>query len=90
MEELSYKDLSELELDAIKDIYISRRISAMTENDLRKFAREIIVDQIKGTVGHEEEKEAWKEMKEHFDHNFEQVLKEVLKFLEFHTDSAAS
>tara|TARA_Y100001968_G_scaffold294877_1_gene301808 strand:- start:1702 stop:2064 length:363 start_codon:yes stop_codon:yes gene_type:complete len=66
MEELSYKDLTEFELDTLKDMYISSRVGAMTENDLRKFVREIIIDQIKGTVGNAEEKEAWEEIKEHF------------------------
>ena len=59
MDELSYKDLSENELDALKDIYISSRVNNMTESDLRKFVKEIIIDQIKGTVGNAEEKEAW-------------------------------
>ena len=66
MEELSYKDLTETELDIIKDMYISSRVNSMTENDLRQFVREIIIDQIKGTVGNAEEKEAWQEIKEYF------------------------
>ena len=64
MEELTYKDLSETELDTLKDIYISSRVNSMTESDLRKFVKEIIIDQIKGTVGNAEEKEAWEEMKD--------------------------
>ena len=35
----------------------------MTESDLRNFVKEIIIDQIKGTVGNAEEKEAWEEIK---------------------------
>ena len=66
MEELTYKDLNEFELDSLKDMYISSRVNSMTESDLREFAREIIIDQIKGTVGNAEEKEAWEEIKEHF------------------------
>ena len=44
MEELNYKDLSENELDTLKDMYILSRVNAMTESDLRKFVKEIIVE----------------------------------------------
>tara|TARA_Y100001968_G_scaffold229808_1_gene212609 strand:+ start:79 stop:435 length:357 start_codon:yes stop_codon:yes gene_type:complete len=77
MEELNYKDLNEIELDYLKDIYISSRLNSMTENDLRQFVREIIIDQIKGTVGHAEEKEAWEEMKEHFSEDLSKKILEV-------------
>ena len=77
MEELSYRDLSENELDALKDIYISSRVNNMTECDLRKFVKEIIVDQIKGTVGNAEEKEAWDEIKDHFSEDLSQKILEV-------------
>ena len=76
MEELTYKDLSETELDTLKDMYISSRVSSMTESDLRKFVKEIIIDQIKGTVGNAEEKEAWEEIKEHFS---EDLTKKILE-----------
>tara|TARA_Y100001968_G_scaffold110918_1_gene100453 strand:- start:1081 stop:1434 length:354 start_codon:yes stop_codon:yes gene_type:complete len=77
MDELTYKDLSEKELDILKDMYISSRINNMTESDLRKFAKEIIVDQIKGTVGNEEEKEAWEEIKDHFSEDLSKKIIEV-------------
>ena len=77
MEELTYKDLSETELDTLKDIYISSRVNAMTESDLRKFVKEIIIDQIKGTVGNAEEKEAWEEIKDHFSEDLSQKILEV-------------
>ncbi len=82
MEELTYKDLSRNELDALKDIYISSRVETMTESELRQFAREIILDQIKGTVGNAEEKEAWEEMKDYFSEgliNKIQIVKEKYK-----------
>ena len=75
MEELNYKDLSATELDTLKDMYITSRVETMTESDLRKFVREIIIDQIKGTVGNAEEKEAWEEIKEHFS---EDLTKKIL------------
>ena len=77
MEELTYKDLTEQELDSLKDIYISSRVNAMTENELRLFVREIIIDQIKGTVGNAEEKEAWQEIKEHFSDGLTDKILEV-------------
>tara|TARA_Y100001968_G_C18904118_1_gene502162 strand:+ start:83 stop:436 length:354 start_codon:yes stop_codon:yes gene_type:complete len=77
MDEITYKDLTELELDSLKDLYISSRVDSMKENDLRKFVREIIIDQIKGTVGNAEEKEAWEEIKEHFSENLSEKILEV-------------
>ena len=77
MEELTYKDLSETELDSLKDMYISSRVNTMTESDLRKFVKEIIIDQIKGTVGNAEEKEAWEEIKDHFSDDLSKKILEV-------------
>ena len=77
MDELNYKDLTEFELDTLKDLYISSRVDSMTESALRKFVKEIIIDQIKGTVGNAEEKEAWDEMKEHFSDNLSTIILEV-------------
>ena len=77
MEELTYKDLSNKELDTLKDMYISSRVNSMTESDLREFVKEIIIDQIKGTVGNAEEKEAWAEIKEHFADDLSQKILEV-------------
>ena len=77
MEELTYKDLSETELDSLKDMYISSRVNTMTESELRKFVKEIIIDQIKGTVGNAEEKEAWEEIKDHFSENLSKKILEV-------------
>ena len=77
MSELTYKDLSEAELDALKDMYITSRVDTMTESDLRKFVKEIIIDQIKGTVGNAEEKEAWEEIKEHFSEELSKKILEV-------------
>ena len=79
MEELTYKDLSNNELDTLKDMYISSRVNSMTETDLRIFVKEIIIDQIKGTVGNAEEKEAWDEIKKHFSEDLGQKILEVKK-----------
>ena len=81
MEELTYKDLTDQELDYLKDIYISSRVKSMSEEDLREFVKEIIVDQIKGTVGNLEEKEAWEEIKDHFSEELSKKIQEIkLKF----------
>ena len=77
MDELTYKDLSQTELNALKDMYISSRVETMTESDLRKFVKEIIIDQIKGTVGNAEEKEAWEEIKDHFSEDLSKKIQEV-------------
>ncbi len=77
MEELTYKDLSKEELDALKDMYVSSRVEKMTENELREFAMEIIKDQIKETVGNAEEREAWEEMKVHFSEDISNKIIEV-------------
>ncbi len=77
MEELTYKDLSQKELDYLKDIYISSKLASMTESDLREFVKEIIIDQIKGTVGNAEEKEVWEEIKDHFSEDLSKKIIEV-------------
>ncbi len=78
-EEINYKDLTKNELDNLKDIYVVSRINSMSEHDLRLFVKEVLEVQIKGTVGNEEEKEAWDEMKNHFDLDFLLKVKEVKK-----------
>ena len=77
--EISFKDLSKGQLDVLKELYIESRVNAMTVEELRKFVKEMLELQIKGTVGNEEEVEVWKEIKEHFNENFEKTLKEVIK-----------
>ena len=78
-EEFSFKDLSKGQLDALKEIYIDSRLNAMSIEELREFAKEVLSLQIMGTVGNEEEREVWKEMKQHFENNFSVKVKEVIK-----------
>ena len=73
----SYKDLSQWELNKLKDLYVTSRLNKMTEDELRNFVKTIIDDQIKGTVGNEEEREAWKEMKDYFQDDFEAEIKKI-------------
>ena len=78
-EEINFKDLNDFELDKLKDLYVESRVGNMSENDLRNFVRISIDDQIKGTVGNQEEKEAWLEMKEYFKDDFEDKILIVRK-----------
>ena len=77
MDELTYKDLNKPELDNLKDIYISSKVDSMSERDLREFVKEIITDQVKGTVGNAEEKEVWEEIKDHFSEELSTKILEV-------------
>ncbi len=63
----------------LKETYIESRVKAMSEKELRKFAREVLDLQVRGTVGNEEEREVWKEMKDHFNDDFEKIIKEIIK-----------
>ena len=76
--EISFKDLTKGQLDMLKELYIESRVNKMSEKELRKFAREVLDLQARGTVGNEEEQEVWKEMKEHFHDAFEKTIKEVI------------
>ncbi len=78
-EEVSFKDLSKAQLSALKEIYIGDRVDSMSVDDLKKFAREVLELQVSGTVGNEEEREVWKEMKDYFDEKFEEAIKGVIK-----------
>ncbi len=78
-ETITFKDLTKEQLTSLKEIYLESRIKAMSEAELRKFAREVLELQIEGTVGNEEEKEVWREMQEHFADDFEAKLLEVIK-----------
>ena len=78
-EEINFKELNDLELDKLKDIYVESRLKNMSEDDLRNFFRISIEDQIKGTVGNQEEKEAWLEMKEYFKDDFQDKILVVRK-----------
>tara|TARA_Y100001968_G_scaffold222565_1_gene205313 strand:+ start:60 stop:419 length:360 start_codon:yes stop_codon:yes gene_type:complete len=78
-EEISYKELTKKQLDYLKDLYIESRLTQMTEDELKSFVRIVITDQIKDTVGNEEEREAWKDMKKHFQDEFISKIKEAIK-----------
>ena len=67
---INYSDLSNKELELLKDIYIDLKVKSMNINDLKGFAFENISLQIKNTIGNEEELEAWQEMEDFFKDEF--------------------
>ena len=78
-EKLKFTELSRDELDKLKDIYVDSRLNCMSNDDMRSFVKITIEDQIKGTVGNQEEKEAWLEMKEYFKDDFQDKILVVRK-----------
>ena len=74
---INYSDLSNKELELLKDFYIDLKVKSMSHSDLKFFAIENISLQIKNTIGNEEELEAWSEMKEFFKDEFENTIKDI-------------
>ena len=84
----NYSDFSKRELESLKELYITEKVKSMNDSELRHFAKEIISQQIKQTVGEEEEKEAWEEIKNFFNDDFEFILEGIKKRFEArHQDS---
>ena len=78
----NYSDFSKRELESLKEYYITEKVKSMNESELRQFAMEIISQQIKQTIGEEEEKEAWEEIENFFNDNFEFILEGIKKRFE--------
>ena len=76
-QELSYTDLSSKELEELKETYIKLKVNNMTQNDLKEFATENISLQIKSTIGHSEELEAWQEMEDFFKDEFLNTIQDI-------------
>ena len=74
---INYSDLSNKELEHLKDIYIDLKVKSMNINDLKGFAFENISLQIKNTIGNEEELEAWQEMEEFFQDEFLNTIQDI-------------
>ena len=74
---INYSDLSNKELEILKDIYIDQKVKSMNINDLKGFAFENISLQIKNTIGNEEELEAWQEMEDFFKDEFENIIQDI-------------
>ena len=78
----NYSDFSKKELESLKEYYINEKVKSMKESELRQFAKEVISHQIKHTIGDEEEKEAWEEIENFFNGNFEFILEGIKKRFE--------
>ena len=74
---INYSDLSNKELELLKDIYIDLKVKSMNINDLKGFAFENISLQIKNTIGNEEELEAWQEMENFFKDEFLNTIQDI-------------
>ena len=72
-----YSDLSKKQLEALKEIYIQKKIESMSHQELKQYVLEIISHQINDTIGKEEEMEAWKEMSDFFGEQFEINILEI-------------
>ena len=74
-----YSDLSKKQLQYLKELYIQKRVEEMSHKELKEFVLEIISHQINNTIGKEEEMEAWNEMSDFFNDQFESIVLEIQK-----------
>ncbi len=74
---LIYSDLSNNELENLKEYYIQKKVDSMNHQDLKEFVSEIISHQVTSTIGKEEETEVWKEMSDFFGEQFEIIILEI-------------
>ena len=78
----NYFDLSKKELEYLKEFYVTQKVGQMNESELRKFVHENISHQVKNTIGDEEEQEAWDEIENFFNEEFESLLEGIKKKFE--------
>ena len=74
---LIYSDLSNKQLENLKEFYIQKKVESMSHKQLKQYVLEIISHQINDTIGKEEEMEAWQEMSDFFGENFEVIILEI-------------
>ena len=74
-----YSDLSKKQLEKLKEFYIQKKVESMSHQELKKYVLEIISHQINDTIDKEEEMEAWREMSDFFEEQFEIVILEIQK-----------
>ena len=79
MKKKSYKytDLSKKQLEKLKEFYVQKKVESMSHQELKQYAQEIISHQINDTIDKEEEMEAWREMSDFFEEQFEIVILEI-------------
>ena len=74
---LNYSDLSKKQLQNLKEFYIEKKVSSMSNIELKQFVLEIITHQINDTIDKEEEMEAWREISDFFGEQFEIIISEI-------------
>ena len=72
-----YSDLSNKQLENLKEHYIQKKVESMSHPELKQFVLEVISHQINDTIGKEEEMEAWKEMSDFFGENLDKLIIEL-------------
>jgi len=72
-----YSDLSKKQLEALKELYIQKKVESMSHQELKQYVLEIISHQINDTIDKEEEMEAWREMSDFFGEQFEIIIIEI-------------
>ncbi len=72
-----YSDLSNKQLENLKELYIQKKVESMSHKELKQFVLEIISHQINDTIGKEEEMEAWREISDFFGEQFEKIILEI-------------
>ena len=73
----TYSDLSNKQLNHLKEFYIQTKVDSMSIEELKEFVLEIITHQITDTIDKEEEIEAWREMSDFFDEQFERIILDI-------------
>ena len=74
---ITYSDLTNKQLQHLKELYIQKKVECMSHKDLKEFVLEIITHQINNTIGKEEEMEAWREISSFYGDQFEIVISEI-------------
>tara|TARA_B100000073_G_scaffold331359_1_gene320672 strand:- start:257 stop:616 length:360 start_codon:yes stop_codon:yes gene_type:complete len=81
-----YSDLTKKQLDNLKELYIQKKVDSMSHKELKQYVFEIISHQIIDTIGKEEEMEAWREMSNFFEDQFETIILEIQTKYEDHSN----
>ena len=74
---LVYSDLSKKQLQNLKEFYVQKKIESMSHQELKQYVTEIISHQVNDTIDKEEEMEAWREMSDFFEDQFESIILEI-------------
>ena len=74
---LNFKNLSKKGLVFLKEKYIKEKVNSMKIEELKEFVTENISQQVKDTIGDDEENEAWEEMKNFFNDQFISIIEEI-------------